>query len=113
MNPTRRARSGRHHLERLSVKGPHQPLGHLTSRGVAGAEKEDAFLHGADSMSRWRSNQPAHSGRSHIESAIHASTRTFGGGVPPALRMKIALRRITKIQKARLPAASRGRVTLR
>jgi hypothetical protein len=26
------------------MKGPHQPLGHLTPRGVSGAKKEDVFF---------------------------------------------------------------------
>src|SRR5205814_81988 len=46
MHPTRRPRSRRHHIHHISMKRPHQPLGHLTPRGVSGAKEENAFLRG-------------------------------------------------------------------
>src|ERR1019366_858030 len=44
MNPPRRPRSGRHHLDHLAMKRPRQPLGHLTPCSISGAEKKDTFL---------------------------------------------------------------------
>src|SRR5438477_4754364 len=44
MDPAGRPRSGRDDIHLLSMERPGQPLGHLTSRRVAGAEEENSFL---------------------------------------------------------------------